>query len=189
MKGERCFTQKCAMIKKAYAPGVHGRSRRRGLSEYGKQLREKQRIKKTYGILERQLKKYVKLAMKQKGDGRENLMRLIESRLDNVVFRLGFASSRNQSRQLVSHRQIEVDKKIINIPSFQVRAGQSVALKEKFKKSPQAENLKVSLKSYQPPAWLGFEAKTMSGKIIKLPSAAELGELSVLGTILEYYSR
>lgn len=189
LKGERCLTPKCPMIKKPYPPGVHGRSRRRGLSEYGQQLKEKQKIKRTYGILERQFKRYIKLASQQKGDSRENLMRLLETRLDNTVFRLGFAKSRSQARQIVSHRQVMINKKTVNIPSYQVKAGQTITLRDKIKKSTLFENLKASLKNYQLPAWLSLDKQKLQGKVLNLPSVNDFGDLGPLGTILEYYSR
>lgn len=191
LKGERCYTPKCAMIKKAYPPGVHGRSRRRrrSLSEYGQQLKEKQKIRKTYGILERQFRKYITLASQQKGDSRENLMRLLETRLDNIIFRLGLAKSRNQARQLVNHRQVIIGKKAVNIPSYQVKVGQEVALKDKIKKTALMEELKIALKNYQSPAWLTLDKKKLAGKMTGLPSADDFGNFEAVGRILEYYSR
>lgn len=188
LKGERCFTPKCAMIKKPYKPGVHKKTRVL-LSEYGRQLNEKQKIRKTYGLLEKQFKNYVKAAIKEKGDSRENLMKKLEKRLDNTVFRLGWAKSRNLARQIVSHGHILVNNRKVNIPSYQVKIGDVIALKEKSKKSSLFENLKISLKKYQTPSWLSLNKEKLEGKVVSQPTIEDLGDLSGIGMIIEYYSR
>jgi len=192
LKGERCFTQKCAMVKKAYPPGAHGRSRgrhRRGLSEFGQQLMQKQRLKKIYGILERQLKKYFREAQKQKGDTRENLVRRMEMRLDNVVFRLGWTKSRASARQLVNHGQVLVSGRRVNIPSYRVRVNDVINLRDKIKNSKLMENLAGSLKKYEAPQWLFLDKEKIEGKILSEPSGNDLGELTPIGFIVEFYSR
>lgn len=190
LKGERCFTTKCAMVKRAYPPGIHGKSRtRRGASEFGRQLLEKQRLKKIYGVLERQLKRYFKEARAQKGDARENLMRKFEMRLDNVVFRLGWAKSRPAARQLVGHGHISLNGKRVNISSYEVRMGDIIGLREKIKKSKLVENLPVSLKKYEAPKWLASDKEKIEAKVLAVPGVDDLGDLAPVGLIIEFYSR
>jgi len=190
LKGDRCFTQKCAMIKRAYPPGVHRKvSRRGGLSEFGRQLMQKQRIKKIYGILERQLKKYFDEAQVQKGDARENLMRRLEMRLDNVIFRLGLMKSRSAARQLVNHGQVLVNGRRVDIPSYQVKKGDIISLKEKIKKSKLTENLSANLKKYETPGWLVLEKEKIEGRVLNAPEGSDLGDLAPVGLIVEFYSR
>jgi len=189
LKGERCFSPKCAMVKRPYPPGIHGKKRRRGLSEYGRQLSEKQRIKRIYGILERQMKKYFLKAQSAVGDTRENLLRELETRLDNVIFRLGWASSRAAARQMISHGLVLVNRRGVDVPSFQVRKGQSISLKERVRKTKQTEELAVKLKKYETPAWLKSDADKMEAQILALPQGSDLGDLAPVGLIVEFYSR
>ncbi|HCX27750.1 MAG TPA: 30S ribosomal protein S4 [Candidatus Portnoybacteria bacterium] len=190
LKGERCYTPKCAMVKRPYPPGAHGKTGRRGgPSEFGRQLRAKQRVKKTYGVLERQIKKYFREAQAQKGDSRENLMKKLEMRLDNVVYRLGWMKSRASARQLVNHGQILVNGKRVDIPSFQVKTEQVITLSNKIKKSKLMENLATSLKKYEPPKWLVLDKEKMEARILGAPDADDLGDLAPVGMIVEFYSR
>ncbi len=190
LKGERCFTPKCAMVKRAYPPGRHGKTARRGgLSEYGRQLMQKQRIKKTYGVLERQLKKYFKEAQAQKGDARENLMRQFEMRLDNVIFRLGWAKSRAAARQLVNHGHVLINNKRVSIPSYRVRKDEIISLTDRTKKSKLTENLLASLKKFQTPTWLLQEKDALEAKVLGVPSGEDLGDLAPVSLIVESYSR
>ncbi len=190
LKGERCFSPKCAMIKRPYPPGVHGRDKKQsGLSEYGRQLREKQRLKRIYGILERQMKKYFLKAQAAKGDTRENLLRELETRLDNVVFRLGWATSRAAARQLINHGLVLVNGRRVNIPSFQVKKGQIITLKDRVKNSKLVEGLINKLKKYELPAWLKQDVEKLEAQVLSLPQANDLGELTPIGLIVEFYSR
>ena len=133
LKGERCYTEKCAIDRRAYAPGQHGKSRKK-VSEYGLQLREKQKAKRIYGVLERQFRRYFETADKQKGVTGENLLRILETRLDNVVYRIGFASSRAEARQLINHGHFTVNGKKVDIASYEVRVGETIAVKDDSKK-------------------------------------------------------
>lgn len=193
LKGERCFTVKCAMIKKPYPPGIHKKKRRRSLSEYGKQLLEKQKIRQTYGMRERQFKKYVKEIMFKKGDKRELLFRKLEKRLDNIIFRLGWAKSRAQARQLISHGHVLINVRRVTIPSYEVKISDMIAVSKKSQKLTIFEGLKTTLKKQEVPPWLspasfekgaGFEAKVKSE-----PSFGDSKDLQDLGIIIEYYSR
>jgi len=187
LKGERCFSPKCPLEKKgAVAPGQHGLKMRRRLSEYGVQLREKQKAKRTYGVLERQFRRYFKKAFKKRGVTGEALLQLLESRLDNVVYRLGFVPSRSVARQLVRHGHILVDGKKVDIPSYQVKPGQVINLNPKAMKM---EVVKKSLaeKKKEIPSWL--QKKAAVGKIIRLPTREEIGADIAEQLIVEYYSR
>ncbi len=191
LKGERCFLPKCAMVKRAYPPGAQGnkKTRRGGNSEYGRQLAQKQKIKKIYGIFERQLKNYFDEARAQKGDTRENLIIKLESRLDNVIFRLGWMKSRSAARQLVNHGHVLVNNRPVDVPSFRVKKGDVITLKERIKKSKLVESLIEGLKKYEPPVWLVQEKSILEAKVLGLPEGENLGDVSVLGLIVEFYSR
>lgn len=192
LKGERCFSQKCAMVKRPYAPGALGAKRkkgRRGFSEYGQQLAEKQKIKKFYGVLERQFKKYFLEASRGKGDTRENLIKTLEKRLDNVIFRLGFAPSRAAARQIVNHGHITVNGRRLDIPSYSVKVGDILGLKEKAKKSKLFENLPAFLKKYETPRWLVLDKEKLEGKVNNEPNAEDFDDLTSIGLIVEFYSR
>ena len=190
LKGDRCFSTKCAVTKRPYAPGRQGKNARRGgFSEFGRQLMQKQKIKKVYRILERQLKKYFIEAQAQKGDARENLLRKFEIRLDNVVFRLGWAKSRPAARQLVNHGHVLINGKRVSIPSYQVKKGEVISLTDKTNKSKLTEDLLVSLKKYAAPTWLAPETEKLQAKVLGDPAGDELGEISPISLIVEFYSR
>src|SRR3989344_1992414 len=190
LKGDRCFSTKCAVAKRPYAPGRTGKNARRGgLSEFGRQLMQKQKIKKIYGVLERQLKKYFIEAQAQKGDARENLLRKFEIRLDNVIFRLGWAKSRPAARQLVNHGDILINGQRVSIPSYQVKMGEVITLTDKINKSKLIENLLVSLKKYEAPTWLAPESGKIEAKVLAAPAGDELGDIMPIGLIVEFYSR
>lgn len=190
LKGERCFTPKCAMIKKAYPPGPQRKKARRGgLSEYGRQLIQKKKIKKIYGLTERQLKNYFTAARRQKGDARENLIRRLELRLDNVVFRLGWARSRSTARQLVNHGHVLVNGRRIDIPSYQLKTGDVMTLGARIIKSKFTENLLAILKKHEAPVWLAPENDKIEARVLGLPEDADLGDLAMMGLIIESYSR
>ncbi len=181
---------KCAMNKRPYPPGMTGKNTRRGgLSEYGRQLLQKQKIKKTYGVFEKQLKKYFKDAQAKKGDARENLMCRFETRLDNVVFRLGWAKSRAAARQLVNHGHVMINGKRVSIPSYQVRKGEAISLTDKTNKSKLTEGLLASLKKFQAPTWLAQEPEKLEAKVLGEPTGEDLGDISSIGLIVEFYSR
>jgi len=190
LKGDRCFSPKCAVSKRPYAPGNQGKNvRRGGLSEYGRQLMQKQKVKKFYGVLERQLKKYFVEAQTKKGDTRENLIRRFETRLDNVVYRLGWAKSRPAARQLVNHGHVLINNKRVSIPSYQVKKSEILALTDRTNKSKLTENLLTSLSKHQLPTWLAQEPGKLEAKILGEPTGEDLGDMNPIGLIVEYYSR
>ena len=189
LKGDRCFKEKCAIEKRAYPPGQHGQRRGRRAVGYGLQLREKQKVKRIYGVLERQFRLYFAEADRRKGITGENLLVMLERRLDNVAFSLGFASSRNQSRQLVRHGHILVDGKKTTIPSYQVRAGQSISVKESSRKN---DLIRASLESATGrgvPEWLSLSAESFAGKVQSLPSREDIKLPIQEQLIVELYSR
>lgn len=189
LRGERCFSAKCALTRRAVSSGKKGKGRRGGMSEFGRQLSEKQRVKMAYGVLERQFKNYFEKAQGEKGDTRQNLIELLENRLDNVVFRLGWAKSRAAARQLVNHGHILVNGKKLDIPSYQVKVNDRISPKEKIKKSKLIEEIIPSLKKRELPGWLGMDPETMEAKVSGRPSIDDLGDLSSVGLIVEFYSR
>lgn len=192
LKGERCFSQKCPMIKRPYPPGQKRKRRAKALSEYGKELREKQKLKSWYNLGERQFRKYVKAILSQR-QKRENaatlLIRKLESRLDNVIFRLGLATSRARARQLISHRHFLVNGKMVNIPSFGVKKGDKITVAQKSRKKIIFQNLPTLLKKYKPPSWLEINVEKLEGKIIGLPSLEEAAPPAEVSLIFEYYSK
>ena len=187
LKGERCFSVKCAMIKKAYAPGQHGQARRMGLSEYGVQLREKQKIKRTYGLLEKQFRKYYDMASRTQGNTGNLLLSLLERRLDNVIYRFGFASSRNQARQLVNHGYFLVNGKKVDIASCLVKGGDIVSVKKG--KENYFKNIKNALKDHQAPSWLALDHQKLQGKIVALPVINEVDVSADIHLVVEFYSK
>ncbi len=189
LKGERCFGQKCAMIRKPYVPGVHGKSYRRRISEYGQQLAEKQKVRHTYGISEQQFKRYFKEIVRQKGNKEELLARKLENRLDNVVFRLGWARSRRLARQIVSHGHILVNGRKVDIPSYQVKKGAVIKLKERSRKLTLFNDLKAFLKKQEIPQWLSLDREKLEGKVKTQPKIEDMGKVGELNMIIEYYSR
>ena len=181
LKGDRCYTEKCAIDRRSYAPGQHGQNSRKKLSEYGLQLREKQKARRIYGILERQFGNYFDKAERQKGVTGENLLQLLERRLDNVVYRLGFASSRAEARQLVTHNHFTVNGRKANIPSILVKVGDIVQVKEKSLKSPKFVELKESIAHKNSPAWLDLDKENMTGRVLALPTKEHI-DLPLGGT-------
>lgn len=189
LKGERCFTPKCPIVKRNYPPGQHGLKGRPRLSGYGMQLREKQKVKKLYRLLEDQLHHYFSRAAQAKGNTAELFLQLLELRLDNVVYRLGIARSRDQARQLVGHGHVTVNGKIVTLPSYSVRPGDAISLKIPSKDLQLFESLKKSDEQRTVPAWLSLDAKQLEGKIIKVPSLDEVNQGLQTQLIVEYYSR
>ena len=191
LKGDKCYGDKCAFTKRAYAPGQHGQGRKK-VSEYGLQLREKQKARRIYGILEGQFRKYFDRAERTKGITGENLLVLLERRLDNAVFRMGFAASRNQARQLVRHGLMTVNGRRVNIPSFQVRVGDVVAVHETSMESPIIKMMIETYGSKTVPAWVEDVTVTpeaVSAKVARFPSREEIDCPIVEHLIVELYSK
>jgi len=191
LKGERCYTTKCALVKRNYAPGDHGPKQgvSRRMSVFGRQLREKQSAKRIYNIKEKNLVKYFKKASAQAGNTEDNLYRLLETRLDNVVFRLGFAKSRRQARQYVSHGHIQVNDKKVDISSYTVRVNDMITIKPKSKEMSIFKNLSEKLKGQEVPDWLFLDAKQLSGKVVDLPNIEKAATEFDIKQIIEFYSR
>lgn len=187
LKGERCYSPKCSVDKRAYAPGQHGQGRKGKLSEYGLQLREKQKAKRFYGLLETQFRNYFDKAVKKKGVTGENLLILLETRLDNVIFRMGFASSRKEARQLVTHNHFTVNGKKQNIPSFQVKAGDVIKVKEKSTSSPKFREIRDM--SISTPSWITVDTDKLEGKVLAMPRRDEIDTPIAEHLIVELYSK
>jgi small subunit ribosomal protein S4 len=188
LKGTRCFTEKCGIAKRAYAPGQHGQNKSK-TSNYGLQLREKQKVKRIYGVLERQFRKYFKIASKTKGVTGKVLLQLLERRLDNVVFRMGLASSRAQSRQIVRHNMVQVDGHRVNIPSFLVDKDNLIMIKTgEGAQKKLRENIEIN-KDRTVPAWLAFDVKNMSAKVVRLPEKTDIQQPIEEQLIVELYSK
>ena len=188
LKGERCLTEKCAIERRSYPPGEHGRGRIKQ-SEYLLQLREKQKARRYYGLLEKQFRAYYEKASKRSGVTGEELLRMLETRLDNVVYRLGFAASRAQARQLVRHGHVQVDNRKITIPSFQVKAGQAVVIKEPSRKNPLIRSSVETARGRGVPDWLELNAETTSGRVLRLPVREDIKLPIQEQLIVELYSR
>lgn len=189
LKGERCLTPKCAMIRKSYPPGAHGQKRRRPPSEYGVQLREKQKIRRIYGILERQFRKYFKKAAQKKGPTGQLLLTQLETRFDNIVYRLGFAASRSLARQLINHGHFKINNKKMTIPSAQVKPGDIISIKEKSRELNLFKNLKSILKSKEILSWLALDKQKLEGKVVSWPDKKDLELGFNMSLVVEYYSR
>ncbi|MBZ4688532.1 MAG: small subunit ribosomal protein [Clostridia bacterium] len=188
LKGDRCYSDKCAIDRRQYAPGQHGQGRKK-LSEYGLQLREKQKARRYYGVLERQFRNYFAKADRQKGITGENLLVLLERRLDNVVYRLGLASSRPEARQLVRHGHFTVNGQKVNIPSYQVRIGDEIEVKEKSKGSPKFKEIAEAAAHKNPPAWLELDAENLKGRVIAMPTREDIDVNIEEHLIVELYSK
>ncbi|MDD3654295.1 MAG: 30S ribosomal protein S4 [Desulfotomaculaceae bacterium] len=188
LKGDRCYTTKCSVDRRTYAPGQHGQGRKKQ-SEYGLQLREKQKTRRIYGILEGQFKHYFEKAERQQGVTGENLLRLLERRLDNVIFRLGLGASRNEARQLVRHGHFTVNGRKVNIPSYLLRVGDVVAVREKSKESPRIIELMERAADRTPPAWLEYEADQASARVVAIPIRDQIDAPVQEHLIVELYSR
>ena len=188
LKAERCYTDKCAFERTSYPPGQHG-TRRIKFSEYGQQLREKQKVRRMYGLQEKQFRLTFKRADQMKGVTGENLLRLLEQRLDNVVYRLGFAGTRAEARQIVCHSHIQVDGKRVNIPSYRVKPGQVISLREKSRKIPRfIENIERS-QARNTLSWLEPDRDNFQGTLAALPIREELSTPIEEQLIVEFYSR
>ena len=188
LKGDRCYTDKCAFVRRSYAPGQHGASRKK-LSNYGTQLREKQKAKRIYGVLEGQFRNTYERAEKMRGIAGENLLKLLEMRLDNVVYRLGYGASRTEARQLVNHGQFEVNGKKVDIPSYLVKAGDVITVREN-KKENATIKANVEANAARPvPAWLELNNETLSGKVVRLASREDVDIPVEEHLIVELYSK
>ena len=186
LKGDRCYSSKCAIERRNYAPGQHGQARKKQ-SDYGMQLREKQKAKRFYGMQETQFRNLFDKAAKKPGMTGENLLILLESRLDNVVFRLGFASSRKEARQLVTHGHFTVNGKKADIPSMEVKAGDVIKVKEKSQSSPKFKEVKEM--SITVPSWLSVDVEKLEGKVITLPRREDIDTPIAEHLIVELYSK
>ncbi len=188
LRGDRCYTDKCAYERRPYAPGQHGRRRKKS-SNYEIQLREKQKVKRLYGVLERQFRKYFEIAEAKKGVTGTNLLRLLECRLDNVVYRLGFANSRNQARQLVKHGHFMVNGRKVDIPSYQVRVGDVIEVKEKSRKIPVIQEAQEVVARRGIPSWLELDAENFKGTVKALPEREDITFPINENLIVELYSK
>jgi small subunit ribosomal protein S4 len=191
-KGERCFTGKCAFERRPYAPGVHGQQaqfRRRKVSDYGQQLRAKQKAKRVYGVQERQFRRYFREAERRRGLTGTNLLAMLESRLDNVVYRLGMASSRPQARQLVRHGHIQVNGSKVNVPSFLVEPGDVIMVRPGSRQNEFFKELALDLEHRGVPEWLSRDDVAMTGRVLSLPERKDLDVTFDEQLIVEYYSR
>jgi small subunit ribosomal protein S4 len=189
LKGTKCFTEKCPVERRAFPPGQHGQSRRTKISEYGVQLREKQKVRRMYGLMETQFRNTFERALKQTGRTGETLVKLLERRLDNVVYRLGFAPSRKAARQLVSHGHFLVNNKPVDIPSYLVRAGDTIRVREKSK---QMETIHASMKRMKDTAmlpWLSLDKANLVGTFLNVPERADIPLNADEQLIVELYSK
>ena len=187
LKGDRCYSAKCAVSKRQAPPGQHGQSRRK-MSEYGTQLREKQKVKRAYGVLEAQFKKYFETADKMKGITGENLLSLLERRLDNTCYRLGIGDSRAQARQMVTHGHVMIDGKKVDIPSFIVKEGQVITISERSAAKEYFKSLKEAGEKTMP-KWLEFDLSTLTGKVLSLPDREDIDLTIEEHLIVELYSK
>jgi small subunit ribosomal protein S4 len=189
LKGARCFSDKCAFERRGYAPGEHGKSRRAKETNYGVQLREKQKARRIYGLLERQFRHTFAKASEAKGVTGELLLQALERRLDNVVFRLGFASSRSMARQLVRHRHFTVNGRTVDIPSFVVKAGDEMQVREKSKELVVIKNSLDARKGQGVPDWLDLNVEKLAGRVLHIPSRASIPVPINEQLIVELYSK
>lgn len=189
LKGDRCYSEKCAINRRPTPPGQHGGDRRKKLSEYGVQLREKQKTRRAYGILEKQFEKYFHMAEKQPGIAGENLLILLETRLDNVVFRMGYAGSRAQARQVVRHGHITVNGRRVNIPSYLIKTGDVVAVKEKSASEVELFKVLKEGASRAIPQWLQVDFEKLEGTVIAKPTRDDIDIPIEEHLIVEYYSK
>lgn len=188
LKSDRCYSDKCAIDRRPYAPGQHGQQRKK-MSEYGLQLREKQKARRIYGVMEKQFRNYFKEAERQKGITGENLLRLLERRLDNVVYRLGFAGSRAEARQLVRHGHFKVNGRKVNIPSYLVSVGDEISVRDKSKSSPKFKEIAEAAAHKTPPAWLEADVENFTGRVVALPEREDIDVPIEEHLIVELYSR
>lgn len=189
LKGTKCFTEKCPLERKNYPPGAHGLSRRARVSDYSIQLREKQKVKRTYGLLETQFRNYFELASRQKGRTGENLVKLLERRLDNLIYRAGFAPSRKSARQLILHKHFKINGKIVNIPSFLLRAGDTIQVMDESKHVKTIHESLKRVKDEMLPAWLQVDKASLKGTLLSVPERIDIPFTANEQLIVELYSK
>jgi small subunit ribosomal protein S4 len=189
LKGEKCFTDRCAVERRSYAPGQHGQKSGSRMSDFGKQLREKQKLRRTYGVLERQFRKTYAEASRSKGVTGERLLQLLETRLDNVSYRMGFGASRTEARQVVRHNGILVNGKRVNIPSYQVRPGDVIEVASKAKSQLRIKAASDAAEGRGFPEWMEVDAKAMKGTFKSLPARVDLPSTVNESLIIELYSK
>ncbi|HAU31822.1 MAG: 30S ribosomal protein S4 [Desulfotomaculum sp. 46_296] len=189
LKGERCYTTRCSIERRSYPPGIHGQKRRTKQSEYGLQLREKQKARRIYHVLETQFRNYFEEAEREKGVTGENLLKLLERRLDSVVYRLSLASSRAEARQLVRHGHFSVNGRKVNIPSFKVRVGDLIAIREKSRESARLNELMERAAERTPPPWLELLPEQKGGRVVGIPTRDQIDSSIQEHLIVELYSR
>ena len=189
LKGERCATPKCAIVKRNYAPGFHGPRQRSRVSDYGIQLKEKQKARRQYNMMEKQFRLTFDQAKKKTGNTGDIFLQMLESRLDNVVFRLGLAASRPQARQLINHGHFTLNDRRMDIPSYSVKTGDVIKIKNSKKGAKYFQNIEESLKNKELPSWLSLDKKDLSAKILQLPAGNEINPSFNIQMIIEYYSR
>lgn len=189
LKGARCFTSKCAIEQEHPAPGMHGRRRGRKQSDYGSQLREKQKLRRQYGMREGQFRVFFQRALAKRGVTGEQLLQALESRLDNVVFRLGFAASRRQARQMVLHRHVTLNGRVATIPSMPVKPGTKVVVADRTRSRDLAKRCLEAGESRPCPSWMSVDAKTLSGEFIRMPTRDEIAPIVNEQLVVELYSK
>ena len=189
LKGERCYTEKCAIEKRNFAPGQHGKTRKQKMAGYGVQLREKQKVKRIYGVLEDQFRRYFEQAERTRGITGETLLQLLERRLDNVAYRLGLAPSHAAARQLVRHGHLQVNGRKVSIPSFQVKAGDEVRVREKSKKLAVVLTTLEARKGQDLPEWLSIDAAALTGRVLSVPTRGSISTPINEQLIVEFYSK
>ncbi len=189
LKGERCFTEKCAYERRGYAPGEHGRRRRMKESDYGLQLREKQKARRMYGIGERQFRGWFAKAERQKGVTGSVMLQMLECRLDNLIYRMAFAPSRNAARQLVRHRHFTVNNRVVDIPSYLLKAGDTIRVREKSRELGVIQNALEARGRADAPSWLEVDAQGMSGRLLHIPEREEMQIPVQESLIVELYSK
>lgn len=189
LKGDRCYSEKCAISRRATIPGQHGQTRQRKPSEYGIQLREKQKCRRAYGVLESQFRKYYDMAANMRGVTGENMLCLLERRLDNVVYRLGLAKSRPMARQIVAHGHILVDGHKVDIPSFLVKPGMVITVRDTSRDSEFFKSVRENGSSREEVAWLDFDADNLTGKVVTMPKREDIDLTIEEHLIVEFYSR
>ena len=188
LKGDKCYKTSCPFERRPVAPGQHGAGRKK-ISEYGLQLREKQKVKRIYGVLEGQFRKYYEKADRMKGITGENMLSLLERRLDNVIFRMGIAASRSQARQLVTHAHFAVNGKAVDIASYEVKEGDVITVKESKKENKYFTELKAAGKNNNMPKWVEFDLETLTGKVLALPTREDIDQQIAEHMIVELYSK
>jgi small subunit ribosomal protein S4 len=189
LKGQRCFTDKCAFERRGYAPGEHGKSRRVKETNYGQQLREKQKARRIYGLLERQFRHFFSKASEAKGVTGDVLLQMLERRIDNVIFRLGFASSRSAARQLVRHGHVRVNGRTVDIPSALVKAGDQISLREKSRKLTVVQSALEARKGQAVPEWLELDSSAPGGRVLNIPTRQSIPVPINEQLIVELYSK